>query len=206
MPLRFRDLAFAAINGLFIGLLTPIIFDNLGAKIPVPYFVFALAIAIICVIGVAVGYFIASRIEKLHFVFQLAKFGLVGVTNTIVDIGIFNVFIFLTDIATGNIVLGFKFVSVNAAIINSYVWNKFWSFGKKNQQTEEERRKELTHFWLVSVVGLVLNAGITWAMVNLIGAQGSITDKAWATVASACASIAVLTWNFLGYKFFVFKK
>lgn len=202
MTLRFQDLSFAAINGLFIGLLAPVIIANLGSRLPMTSTVFAFLVALLAVLGITISYFIASRIAKLGFFFQLAKFGLIGVTNTIIDLGIFNLFIYVTDIATGNMILVFKFFSVNAAIINSYIWNKYWSFEKKN----EAQGKEVFQFWAVSVVGLILNAGITWAAINLIGAPESLGDKAWATISSAAASILVLTWNFVGYKLWVFKR
>lgn len=202
MTLRFQDLFFAAINGAFIGLLAPIIVTNLGSNIPLPYSLFVLLLAILAVVGVGVAHVIAERIAKLGFTFQLAKFGLIGVTNTIIDLGIFNLFIYLTNIATGNIVLVFKFVSVNAAIVNSYIWNKYWSFEKK----DEAQGKEVVQFWIVSTIGLVLNAGITWIMINLVGAPDPISDKAWASIASALASVLVLAWNFIGYKLWVFKR
>jgi putative flippase GtrA len=202
MTLRSRDLFFAAINGAFIGLLAPIIIVNLGAKIPIPYMLFVLIIALLATAGIGIAYALASRIAKLKFLFQLAKFGIIGVTNTIIDLGIFNLFIYLTDIATGNTILIFKIVSVNAAIINSFVWNKYWSFEKK----EQTQGTEVVRFWMVSIIGLVINAGITWLMINGITSHGTITDKAWASIASATASILVLTWNFIGYKLWVFKR
>ncbi len=202
MTLRLRDLSFAAINGAFIGLLAPIIITNLGSKIPIPYLAFVFIIALLATLGISLAYFIASRINRLRFFFQLSKFGIIGVTNTIIDLGIFNVFIYMTDIATGNAILGFKIVSVNAAIINSFIWNKYWSFEKQG----EAKSKEVLQFWLVSIVGLVINAGITWIMINIVTSPGNITDKAWASIASATASILVLTWNFIGYKLWVFKR
>lgn len=202
MILRPRDLFFAAINGAFIGILAPIIITNLGSKIPIPYIAFVVAVSLTTTVGIGIAYVIASYIRRLRFLFQLAKFGIIGVTNTIIDLGIFNLFIYATDIATGNLILGFKIVSVNAAIISSYIWNKYWSFEKKGGT----QSREVMQFWLVSIVGLVINAGITWTMINIITSPTTITDKAWASIASACASIIVLTWNFIGYKLWVFKK
>jgi putative flippase GtrA len=206
MTLRFQDLFFAAINGAFVGLLAPFIFKNLNTQLPLPYGWFVFVLALLATLGVAAGYWIAANIDRLRFTFQLAKFGLIGVTNTIIDLGVFNLFIYLTDIATGNSVLIFKFFSVNAAIVNSYIWNKYWSFEKKDEQPSEAKHKEVIQFWIVSIIGLILNAGITWLMINALGAPGNLTDKAWASVASASASILVLTWNFLGYKLWVFKR
>jgi len=43
-------------------------------------------------------------------------------------------------------------------------------------------------------------------VVNVIGAPTGIADKTWANIGGLTASIIVLSWNFIGYKFFVFKK
>lgn len=200
MRLSLRDLVFGAINGAFIGILAPFIFSNLAVKLPVPIIIFIPLLAIGAAFGIAVGY-ILSKIRP--FFFQLAKFGLIGVTNTVVDLGIYNFLIFTTDVSSGSLIALFKSFSVLAAIMNSYVWNKFWSFEKKGAA---HVGKEFTQFLMVSLVGLLLNVGITTFVVNVIGAPAGIAEKTWANVGGLTASILVLSWNFIGYKFFVFKK
>jgi len=200
MKLTARDLVFGAINGAFIGILAPFIFSNLGAKLPVPIVIFIPGLAIGSALGIALGYYL-SRIRP--FFFQLAKFGLIGVANTVVDLGIYNLFIYLSDVSSGYLIVVFKSFSVLAAIVNSYVWNKFWSFDKKETHNIGE---EFTQFLMVSLIGLLLNVGITAFVVNLIGAPAGMDDKTWANIGGLTASILVLTWNFIGYKFFVFKR
>lgn len=200
MQLTRRDLVFGAINGAFIGILAPFIFSNLGAKLPVPIMIFIPGLAIGAALGIAVGYAL-SKIRP--FFFQLAKFGLIGVANTVVDLGIYNLFIYLSDVSSGYLIVVFKSFSVLAAIVNSYVWNKFWSFEKKEISNLGE---EFTQFLMVSLVGLLLNVGITAFVVNFIGAPAGVAEKTWANIGGLTASVLVLTWNFVGYKFFVFKR
>ena len=198
--LTVRDLTFGAINGAFIGILAPFIFSNLGTSLPISIPLFVVIMALLSALGIGVGYML-SKIKP--FFFQLSKFGLVGVANTVVDLGIYNLFIFITDISTGYLISVFKCFSVLAAIINSYMWNKFWSFDKKETGNLSE---EFTQFLLISLIGLLLNVGITSFVVNVVGAPSGVADKTWANVGGLAASILVLTWNFVGYKFFVFKK
>lgn len=200
MRLTARDLVFGAINGAFIGILAPFIFSNLTLKLPVPVVIFVPLLAFLSALGIAVGYFL-SKIRP--FFFQLSKFGLIGVANTVVDLGIYNLFIYMSDVSSGYMIAVFKSFSVLAAIVNSYVWNKFWSFEKKEVRNMGE---EFTQFLMVSLVGLLLNVGITAFVVNVIGAPAGVADKTWANVGGLTASILVLTWNFIGYKFLVFKK
>jgi putative flippase GtrA len=202
MPkLSQRDLLFALINGALIGLLAPYIFSGLGAALPIPYILFVFFITILAVIGVAFGYFLALRVRP--FFFQLAKFGLIGVSNTVIDLGLYTFLIYLSGSASGISITLFKTLSVAIAIINSYIWNKYWSFQKKEMR---DVSKEFTHFVSVSLVGLVLNVAITSFITNLITPGFGLNQTAWATLAGATASGLVLLWNFLGYKLFVFKK
>jgi putative flippase GtrA len=203
--LEMRDLFFAAINGLFIGIFAPFIFRNLGAALPVSHVLFAFILAIVCVLGIAVGYFLSKISPRLGFFFQLAKFGLIGVANFVVDLGIFSLFIWMTHISTGSTIVLFKIVSVSVAIINSYIWNKFWSFEEKRTD-EETLRRQFFQFIGISVVGLILNTAITYSLITFAGNLTSHSSATWATISSAIASVVVLSWNFVGYKFFVFKR
>jgi putative flippase GtrA len=191
LNLSQRDLLFALINGALIGLLAPYIFAGLGAALPLPYVLFVLVIALLAVVGVALGYFLALKIRP--FFFQLAKFGLIGVSNTVIDLGLYTFLIYLSDTASGLAIILFKTLSVAVAIINSYIWNKYWSFQKKELR---DVSKEFTHFVSVSLVGLVLNVAITSFITNLVSPVFGFNQ----------ASALVLLWNFLGYKLFVFKK
>lgn len=202
MKFTVRDGVFAAFNGLFIGILVPFVFVNIGVSLPISQALFAVIITVLSVFGVFVGAFLA---RWFSFFFQLAKFGLVGVTNTVIDFGIFNLFIWATGLATGNSIYLFKVISVSAAIINSYIWNKFWSFNRPAID-EASARKEFTQFILISLFGLLLNTGVASLFINGIGAPGSMDPKLWANIANAVASVSVLAWNFVGYKFFVFKR
>ncbi len=200
MRLTLRDLVFAAINGAFIGILAPFIFANLTVKLPLPALLFAPLLALLAAIGVSIGYWL-SKIRP--FFFQLSKFGIIGITNTVIDLGVYNFFIFTSDISSGYLIAVFKSFAVLIAIVNSYIWNKFWSFEK---QETDNVGKEFRQFLLVSLIGLLINVSITLFVVNGIGAPAGIAEKTWANVGGITASILVLAWNFIGYKFFVFKK
>lgn len=203
--LEMRDLFFAALNGLFIGIFAPFIFRNVGAALPVSIPLFALILTVICVLGITAGYFLSKLSSKLGFFFQLAKFGLIGTANFVVDLGIFSLFIWMTGITEGNFIILFKVISVSIAIINSYIWNKFWSFEEKRTD-EAVIRRQFLQFIAISVAGLVLNTAVTYSLINFAGDMTNIAPATWATISSAIASVIILSWNFIGYKFFVFKR
>jgi len=195
------DIVYASINGLIFGVLIPVVLKNLGMQMTLPkYVVIAIFFMVLAAIGVYIGYLLS---KVFGFFFQLAKFGAVGAANFAVDFGVLNLLIFITGVANGWGFTLFKSISFIVAVTNSFFWNKKWTFGKKGQK---DTGREFAQFLLVSVIGLLLNAGLASLIVNLIGPLGGIGLKTWANIGTAAASIFVLVWNFLGYKFFVFKK
>jgi len=152
------------------------------------------------------GMWLASALARRVAVFlQLTKFLYVGALNTFVDLAILNVLIWFSGISFGFEFSLFKGVSFIAAVINSYVWNKFWTFKKYNKDSKEQR-KEFLQFLTVSAIGFFLNVAAASIVVNSIGPQFDISQNTWATVGALAGTFVVFTWNFLGYKLIVFRK
>jgi putative flippase GtrA len=91
---------------------------------------------------------------------------------------------------------------------NSYVWNKYWTFGAKGKPNENiaQKGKEFMQFLVVSGTGFLINVGSASFVVNAIGPQFGISESTWPTVGALVGTFLVLTWNFLGYKLIVFKR
>ena len=60
-------------------------------------------------------------------------------------------------------------------------------------------------FFAVSIVGFIINI-IVASSVFALSAAANYTAGQWGLVAAAAGSVTGLAWNFIGYKFFVFKK
>ncbi|MCA9364861.1 MAG: GtrA family protein [Candidatus Moranbacteria bacterium] len=198
--LHSKDIAFAAINGAIFGAFLPTVLTNTDAGITLETLPSIALFSISAAIGVAVGYALS---KFARFLFQLAKFGTIGASNTAIDIGLLNVLVFLTGTTSGIFFTLFKTLSFTAALFNSYFWNKYWSFEKKETK---DVKKEFAQFLGVSLAGAILNVTTAYIVNDVIGPQGNIDPKQWLNIAAASGSIIVLTWNFLGYKLFVFKK
>lgn len=129
---------------------------------------------------------------------QIIKFIIVGISNTLVDFLVLNSLIFATNIAAGPAFSIFKAISFGVAVTNSYFWNRRWTF--------QSNRKVFMQFAAVSSIGLLLNVGTASFVVNVVGAQFGLSEKIWANIGAAFGTLVVMTWNFTGYKFFVFRK
>lgn len=187
------------IIGFLIGVFFFIVLRFVEIKIP-----YSWSLIIIFPTLTLLGMFIASRLGKRFlFILQVARFALVGAFNTFIDLGILNFFIWTSGIAVGIFYSVFKGIAFLVATINSYFFNKYWTFGKVE---EGPGAKEFFKFLGTAAIGLFLNVGIASLVVNVIGPQFGITEKIWASVGALTATLIAWVWNFIGSKFLVFKK
>ncbi len=195
-----KDYFYVAIIGACFALFSFAIIPNIIPSVQIGL-LFKFLIVVIVTLLAIIALWIAGKIaKKLPITLQLAKFAAVGAFNTFLDWGVLNALISLTAIAGGATYSLFKGASFIIANIGSYFWNRAWTFETSGKATGQEYGK----FFVVSLVGLVINIGLASIIVNLIGPQGGLNEAQWANVGALVATLASLIWNFVGYKFFVF--
>jgi putative flippase GtrA len=140
--------------------------------------------------------------EKLASLFQLFKFVLIGSLNTFIDFSVLNFLMALFQITGGIYFTAFKAISFTFSAINSYFWNKFWTFEKKQVK---KTTREFAQFYLITFISLTLNVSIATLIVAM-GPQWGLTEAIWANIGAFGGVLIAFTFNFLGYKFIVFKK
>lgn len=195
--MKKSDMLAALVIGEVCAWLILAVFKNLRVDLPLVW-ALPVVLPILSLAGLWAAYFLGKKISVL---WQVAKFGLVGILNTLMDLGILNFLIFISGIAEGLPFTVFKGASFSLAVINSYFWNKFWTFRGKGTATG----KEFIQFLLVSVTGFGINVGLASLVVNFVGPQFGLTKELWANVGALAAVSLSMVWNFAGYKFIVFK-
>lgn len=176
------------------------ILRNLGIEIRFLAWILAISFPILSLAGLWISYLIGKR---FLWVFQAAKFLLIGVLATLVDLGILNLLIWISGIAIGLPFSIFKGISFLVATCSKYLGDKFWAFEKMEK---EGMRKEFGQFFGVTLIGLGINVGIASLVVNVFGPQFGASQVIWANIGGILAAIGAAAWNFVGYKFIVFKK
>lgn len=201
MPrLKKSDILAGLVAGEAIAILALVIFANLALSLGNIRLVIPLALPFLTVGGL----WVAAGMSRLWTpLWQVAKFLVTGALNTLVDLGVLNLLIYLTGIATGIWYSVFKAAGFAAAVINSFFWNKFWVF---EARSIAEAPREFSKFITVSVLGIALNVSIASFLVNVIGAPVSVSEKVWGNIAAVVAGLAVFVWNFVGYRLFVFRQ
>ena len=128
---------------------------------------------------------------------RIARFATVGVANTVIDFGIFNVLLhFSTPRAVANV------AGIVVALVFSYLVNSRWTF----ERGSFGWRTALT-FAAVTAVGMSLNTGLVF----LLGDPARFPLLPYARIlvpnaAKVLASGVSLVWNYLGYSKFVFRE
>ena len=138
------------------------------------------------------------------FVFQAVKYSLVGAFATIVDLELFELLVWLSS---------FSFITISPVIpkgtsflISVFVkyWgSKHWTFEKPEK---EGIKQEIFQFIVVTAVGLVIDIGSFFYFTKIMGPQLGASEDIWIKLSVIFAALVAAIWNFLGYKFLVFKK
>ena len=199
-----KDFIISYILGWIIATFIYVIRFSLLNELPGPIvlfvnkFVIFIVIPFLCTFGI----YIAHKIGKNWLtVRQFSKYALVGLSNLTIDFGVLNILIYVTDRDRGIYFTIFKAISFSFALINSYLWNKFWSF--ENRGVSRAGKQFIT-FVTVALGGLVINVVIASYIVNSIQVD-FVSSRIWANIGAIISGFAVIAWNFTGYKFIVFK-
>lgn len=196
--MKSRDLSLSVIAALLTAFFLPPTLQEKGVNIlsAYPTYYIYIAYPAIALVGMFAMYFVGKSIKIL---WQLSKFGLVGVLNTAIDFGILNYLSGYFQITEGLQVIPIKAASFLVALVNSYWWNKNWVF-------EGKKRANPVTFAIVSVIGISLNVSIVYILTTLISPPSTFSPQIWLNLANVAATFLSLTWNFLGYRLIVFKK
>jgi len=175
-------------------------FFFLGQSLTIFILIFWLVtVSIIAVSGIYIAKVIG---RKKPVAFQVVKYGLIGWLNLFLYAGIFN-FLSWTSGVTGGVIADlFLLVAFLATTVNGFFWNKFWTFNSDNG----EKQKEYINFFLVTSITSTLRILLFHLIVNTIGAPVGISGEVWANIAIFGLVPVSLIGNFLGYRFFVFKR
>lgn len=116
------------------------------------------------------------------------KYAIVGVLGTAIDLGALYL---LVEYALMDVILA-SVLSFLLAVVNNFLLNKAWTFRNKSKNY----RKLFIKFLIVSLVGLLLTIFCMQLLVNVA--------HIWYMLAKVITSLVVLSWNFLGNKFWTF--
>jgi len=121
---------------------------------------------------------------------RITRFSCVGGLNTLIDFGMFSL---LNSLFGVNYVIS-QIVSYSSGTLNSYIFNKFWTF--TDTKTNKKTTKEVVQFIVVNSASL----GVSLIGLSILMKYSSINPY----FAKIFSMVLAQLVNFLGYRFWVF--
>jgi dolichol-phosphate mannosyltransferase len=125
-----------------------------------------------------------------HNWFQFVRFGVVGASGYVVNLGVFT-------IAVHPLAIGYRVAAVLAflvSVLNNFWWNRHWTFDGRDGHAGFQAAR----FFVVSLVAFGFNYAILVALVEL----ADVPKVPAQAIAIACAT----PLNFLGQKLWSFRR
>ena len=122
---------------------------------------------------------------------QVIKFLSVGVLNTLLDTALY--FALTRWLGFSEMLVAAKAISYGVGIVNSFVWNKNWTF-----RSDSSTVKTFIPFVMVKLAGMAINTGAMHLCLNTLG----LHEVTALVLATGCS----LVWNFTVSKFIIFRK
>lgn len=195
------DIILAIITGLGVGFLFSWLLKNSKFYLPFLSWTLPLFFPFLALFCLWIAYLIG---KKYLFVYQLAKFLLIGACFAIFDLIILNILMERFGIRKEEELKYALFVTISFVIATTakYIFDKYWAFEQKEKR---ELGKEFLKFFIITLISGGIQVGSASLIFSAIAPffvneliAGNIGKIGGITLASA--------WNFVGYKFFVFKK
>ena len=132
----------------------------------------------------------SPRLLLSETVIQIAKFMTVGVLNTAIDATAY--FVITRWLGLGSALVLAKGIAYVIGMVNSFFWNRTWTFGDNGNIWRAAGLFTLTH-----IAALAINAGTMALVLNLLQLPE--------IVALGAATGASFVWNFVLNKLVVFR-
>ncbi len=145
--------------------------------------------------------FFTNKQERIRFL----KFAFVGVTGTIVDFGLMNLFSLTFKIP----LIWAQAMSFTIAVINNFLWNRFWTYPDSRSKAAH---RQLLQFFLINLVGIAirtpliawLNQAILNSLTNSTAALPLENTIISQNLALALSVGVIMLWNFFANRYWTY--
>ena len=147
----------------------------------------------------------APRILQHHGVRQFIKFGIVGMSSTVINFTVLYVCLHLFRVRQNESV-PLRYLSLTIAfmvsVVNGYYWNRQWTFQARG---EKHQTVEFLQFVTITGVGLAITLLISKFLVPQFRNDFHLSIIPATFAAQLCATFCVMFWNFFANRLWTFK-
>ena len=137
--------------------------------------------------------------EKFYWLKQLLRFGLVGGLNTLLDIVILNALLLLSPTTSTRTLLAYNALAFSLGAVNSFLLNKYWTFGYKQGTT----LKELVRFTITTLFGIGWSTLVLW-LASAVLHPLVLNATLWANAAKLVSVVSSALLSYLTMRLWVF--
>lgn len=132
----------------------------------------------------------AARILRMPLVLQFVKFGIVGVSNTLIFFAVYTLLLKVFGVwyvaASG---IGFA-----VGAVNGFLWNRAWTFkGHVGDALTPVR------WFVVQTSGLLANLGLVYLFVDGVGLDELVGQAVTIVIVTVVTFLANRAWTFRGH-------
>jgi putative flippase GtrA len=171
-------------------------------NLPFLYWLLPVSFPVLAIFAIWISYLIGKR---FLFVYQLGKFLLIGAFFAIFDLIILNILLEYFGISKEEGVKYAIFVATSFVIATTvkYVADKYWTFEKANR---EQMGLEFGKFFVITLISGGIQVGVASLIFAAAPSLLGMTELVAGNIGKIGGIIVASAWNFIGYKFIVFKK
>lgn len=136
---------------------------------------------------------IKNKVELKKLIVQFIKFGIVGVSNTLISLAIYYILVYFNCNYIVANTLGFII-----SVLNAYYWNNKYVFKSEEETGKKYKVKKLVKVYMSYGVTFVLSTVLLYVMVDLMHISEYL-----APIINLCVTVPI---NFVMNKLWAFKK
>lgn len=135
----------------------------------------------------------------MRLVPQFLRFAIVGLLNTLIDYGLFNLLLIMSGVRGGAGLALMNAAAITAAALNSYCFNRRWTFSARSGQ----KKGEVFRFAAATGAGVVINS-LTVLGFSQLAAWLPVDSIILLNLGKAAGAVFSAVWNFSAYRRWVF--
>jgi putative flippase GtrA len=132
---------------------------------------------------------------------KYAQFSLVGVSNMLVDLGVFNLLLYVASTRSPALLVAYNVAALVLANANSYLWNTLWTF--RGQARHDPRQVSL--FGVQAAINVGTSNLLLWGLAQGLLAYTVLSPQISGNVAKVASMVVASTLSFLLLRYFVFR-
>jgi glycosyltransferase involved in cell wall biosynthesis/putative flippase GtrA len=136
---------------------------------------------------------------------RISRFALVGASNAVIDLGVFNILVFLHSTRSSALLVAYNTIAVLLALFNSYLWNSRWTFADRVAGNPRRRWAERGLFLLQGGINLAVNdlviLGLSLLLTPILGLPATLASN----MSKVGAMLTASAVSFLLMHFVVFR-